>query len=412
MMHGADRALYVGFHADGQQPLENDGEDDEMGQDDSLAGNELVEDAQATSAKDVLNVREDAVRILRKHASETLAVDASPTDKNLIASGGRDDIAILWDIEQGTPLVELDGAEESVSTVAFSNDGKYVATGSENGDISVMFLQGAYAPQAPLEGPGEAITFLAWHPRGPVLLAGSEDKVAYMWNASRGLFMMAFVGHEDAITCGFFSRDGKRVVTASRDSSVRVWNPASGATVLRIQAGQPGIGGTFHGADIHCLSMGYPGTPLSSLVASGCAAGRVYVSNVDTGQVLVQLPTHEGGVESVAFSPPTLRPMLLASAGADGIIRVRDMEAGVERCIFTHPQVIAKLQWHPDRPLLVSASSEGTLRLWNPLSGQQLAELSGHTSYITDFCFAASNEFIASVSEDESVRIFDIRPFL
>ncbi len=253
------------------------------------------------------DIVDDAVLLLRKHSSETLAIDSSPTDLNLIATGGRDDIAILWDIKQGTDLVELDGQGESVSSVAFSHDGKFLATGSENGAISVMFLQGAQAPQSVLDGPSEAVTFLSWHPRGPVLLAGSEDKTAYMWNASKGLFMMAFAGHEDAITAGFFSGDGKKVVTASRDSSVRIWNPTAGTTLIRIQANQPGIGSTFHGADIHCLAMGFPHTQLSMIVASGCAAGAVYVSNAETGQVLAQLPSHEGRCRNCSFFSPNFQ---------------------------------------------------------------------------------------------------------
>lgn len=357
------------------------------------------------------NAPEDAVVVLKKHTAETVACDSNPNDPNMIASGGCDDRAIIWDIQQKKDLAELDGQGESVSNVAFSHDGKYLAIGSENGNISLMFLQGGAAPQTVLDGPAGAITFLCWHPRGPVLLAGSEDKSAYMWNAAKGLFMMAFIGHEDAVTCGFFTRDGKKVVTAARDKAVRVWNPTTGATLTRIQANQPGTGSTFHGAEIHTLAMGYPNTPLAMIAASGCASGSVYISNIENGQVLVQLPSHAGGVESLSFSPPTFRPLLLASAGADGNIRVRDMEAGVERCVFSHPQVISKIMWHPDKPLLASGSSDGTVCLWNAMTGQNITRLRGHNDYIADFCFAAYNQCIASVSGDGSVRVFDIRPY-
>lgn len=354
---------------------------------------------------------DDAIVVLKKHTRETVAVDSNPSDPTMVASGACDDRAILWDIMQGKALVELDGQGESVSSVVFSNDGKFLAIGSENGSISVMFLQGATAPQTVLDGPSAAITFLTWHPRGPVLLAGSEDKSSYMWNASKGLFMMAFVGHEDAVTCGFFTRDGKKVVTAARDSSVRVWNPTTGVTLARIQANQPGIGNTFHTAHIHCLAVGFQDTPLAMIAASGCAAGSIYVSNLESGQVLAQLPSHEGGAESIAFSPPTFRPLLLACAGADGKIRVRDMEAGVERCAFSHPQVISKVLWHPDRPLLISGSSEGTICLWNGLTGESLATLRGHTDFISDFCLAANNRCIVSASGDGTLRVFDIKQY-
>lgn len=355
---------------------------------------------------------DDAMLVLQQHSSETLAIDSDPSRISRICSGGRDDIAIIWDLTGKDVPVELDGQGESVSTVAFSNDGSVLATGSENGAINIMFLDGREAPQNALDGPAEAISFLSWHPHLQMLLAGSEDKSAYMFNVKKCILHMAFVGHEDSVTAGFFSSDGRKVITASRDSSVRVWSPSIGSTLRRIQANQPGIGNTFHGADIHCLATGFKDTALSMIVASGCAAGNVYLSNAETGQVLSQLPTHEGGVETLAFSPPSLRPWLLASAGADGTIRVRDMEAGAERCTFSHPPVVTKLRWHPDLPLLISASSSGTLCVWNAQTGEKKVEFRGHRDFVSDFCLADGAKAIASTSGDATVRVFDLRPYL
>ena len=380
--------------------------------DDSVVYGELIDEGdenEETEGNTMHDGPDDSVRVFRSHTAETLAVHSSPLDMNLIASGACDDRAILFDIEQGRDLAELDGQGESVSCVRFSYDGKFLAIGSENGTISVMFMQGATAPQSVLDGPSAAISFLAWHPRGPVLLAGSEDNSVYMWNASKGQFMMAFIGHEKSVTCGFFSGDGKKVVTASLDSSIRVWNPTTGTTEVRIQANQPGIGGTFHSDEIQCIGIGYVDTPLAKIVVSGGSTGTVFVTNLESGQVLTQLPSHEGGVETVAFSPPSVRPYMVATAGADGIIRVRDMESGAERCTFTHLQVVAKVIWHPTKPIIVSGSSAGTICLWNVLTGQKLAELRGHSDYITDISFASNTQAVVSTSGDGTVRVFDIR---
>lgn len=346
------------------------------------------------------------------HKSEVLAIDASPVDRRFIATGGMDDVGIIWDLDLNANVGEVDGGKESVSTVAFSVDGKYVAFGSENGAISVVFMDGSSAPGTPLDGPGDAIHFLSWHPRGPVLLAGSADHVAYMWNASKAMFMMAFAGHEDAVTCGSFTGDGKLVVTASMDSSLRIWNPTAGTTIARIQTGIPGIRSAFHSADILALSSGAVDTSASKLVATGCAGGSVFITHIESGHILNELPRHTGGVECVSFSPTSMRPCLLATAGGDGLIRVYDIDTNAERCAFSHPGVISAVRWHPTQPLLVSASSEGTVALWNVLSGQRLKIFHGHSSIVNDVCFAGGNEFVASTSADGSVRVFDIRPFL
>lgn len=356
--------------------------------------------------------QDEAVLVLREHKSETLAVAASPINRNYIITGGMDDVGFIWDLELQRSIAKVDGGKDSVSTVAFSHDGMLAAFGSENGAISIVYMDGREVPGKPLDGPGDTIHFLSWHPRGPVLLAGSGDNVAYMWNAAKCSFMMAFVGHEDSVSCGRFTADGKLVVTGSLDSSIRVWSPTTGSTLVRIQRGIDGLRGAFHNADIHCLDVGSLDTSASNLIASGCAAGDVFICHRDTGQVVVALPRHEGGVETVAFSPSQIKPVLLASAGADGVIRVWDIEFNAERCTFPHGGVIARIAWHPTLPVLLSGSSDGTVALWNVLSGQQLSKFEGHGAFISDVCFAGNNEFIASTSGDGTVRIFDARSSL
>lgn len=371
--------------------------------------NDDMEDVEeATDNMTAVHVRDDAVLVLRGHTAETLAVHASPTNKNYIISGGMDDVGYIWDLEMQTSVAKVDGGKDSVSIVAFSHDGKYAAFGSENGAISIVFMDGSTAPGTPLDGPGDTIHFLSWHPRGPVLLAGSADSVAYMWNAAKCKFMVAFAGHEDAISCGGFTSDGKLVVTGSLDTSVRVWNPTTGQALVRIQTGIDGLRGIFHGADIRCLSVGSEGTSANMLIATGCAAGDIFLTHRETAQIICRLPRHEGGVESLAFSPSHVKPTLLASAGDDGIIRIWDVEKSGERCKFNHGGVIAKVLWHSSAPILASASSDGTVAVWNCMSGEQIGHFAGHETFISDICFAGGGNFIASTSGDGTVRIFNL----
>lgn len=356
-------------------------------------------------------IPDDAVLVLCDHKSETLAVAASPCDRNLIITGGMDDVGLVWNLETQSSIA-VNGAKDSVSTVAFSHDGTYAALGAENGAVLIVCTDTADAPSTPLDGPGDAVLFLCWHPRGPVLLAGSADNVAYMWNAAKARFMMAFAGHEDSVSCGRFSANGKLVVTGSLDSSVRVWNPSEGTTLVRIQTGVPGLRGVFHVADVHCLSVGSENSTASMLIASGCAAGEVIISHCESGQLLFRLPRHEGGVESVEFAPSFVKPVLLATAGADGIIRLWDVNSSQERFKFVQGGVITKVVWHPQKPLIASASSSGTIGVWNCLSGEKLRLFTGHRAFISDLCFVGDNKFVASTSGDGTVRIFDIREFV
>lgn len=81
-----------------------------------------------------------------------------------------------------------------------------------------------------LDGPSSDITCLQWHPKGDVLLAGSEDATIWMWSVSpsKTACMQVFAGHEDAVTTTTFTPSGKSILSGAADGAVRLWNPKSG----------------------------------------------------------------------------------------------------------------------------------------------------------------------------------------
>ncbi len=93
--------------------------------------------------------------------------------------------------------------------------------------------------------------WLAWHPKGNILLAGTESGSAWMWLTANGTCLQVFSGHEigQVCTCGGFTPDGKRAVTGSADGSVRVWNPKTGACELLL------AGKYFHESGVSTLAL-------------------------------------------------------------------------------------------------------------------------------------------------------------
>lgn len=396
-----------------EDPSDSHDEENESMGDDAMDDIEQSLDVDNGSDNADISVQsDDAAFFLKAHSSDALAVSASPADPSCIVSGGMDDVAVIWDLELRAPVATIDGAGDSVSSVAFSHDGRYVALGSENGSILIVFFENTPTPSTPLDGPGDTVNFLTWHPRGPILLAGSSDNVAYMWNAAKSKFLMAFVGHENAVTCGSFTSDGKLVITASSDSSVRVWNPSTGQTTVRIQTGVSGLRSVFHSSPILCLDVGTVNTMAESLIATGCDNGDVFISHRESGAVIAQLPNHNGGVECVKFSPPSLSHVMLVSTGSDGVVRVWDVEKSIERCKFTHGSVVAKVVWHQHKPVIASAASDGKVKLWNVLTATMIVELSGHRSFITDLCFTSDHRLLVSSSADGTVRLFDVEALI
>lgn len=395
---------------DEQAPLNNDGDDDsdDNTQHGTQDGNQMQDVDEDQNTDTSVPARDDALVVLRAHTSDALTVSASPSDVSRVVSGGMDDIAVIWDLNLRAPVATVDDFGDSVSTTAFSHDGQCAALGSENGSVFIVFFDGSLSPSAQLNGPGDTVRFLTWHPRGPILLAGSDDHVAYMWNAPKAKFLMAFAGHEGPVTCGDFTADGKQVVTASQDTSLRIWNPSTGQVLVRIQMGQAGLRSHFHSSQILCLSVGCADTMADKLVATGCDNGDVFISHRESGHVVAQLPRHDGSVECVAFAPSSVSPVMLVTAASDGVIRVWDVEKSIERCKFVHGEVIAKVMWHRHYPVLVSGASDGMVKIWNVLTTELIVELSGHQSFITDLCFTTDQRNVLSSSADGTIRLFDV----
>lgn len=106
---------------------------------------------------------------LRQHTSSVYAIAVSP-DGALLASGGGDDVAVLWDVATMKPLATLRGHTDSVVAVAWSYTGSMLATAGLDSTVRVWDRAGALLHA--IEGPSAEVEWLSWHPKGDVLLAG------------------------------------------------------------------------------------------------------------------------------------------------------------------------------------------------------------------------------------------------
>ncbi|XWS24869.1 hypothetical protein CRYUN_Cryun27aG0022000 [Craigia yunnanensis] len=164
-----------------------------------------------------------------KLVCELYVVACSPTDPALVASGGGDDKGFLWKIGLADWASELQGMAILIQSLAFSSDGQLLASGSFDGLVKIWDTSGNL--KRTLEGPGGGIEWVKWHPKGHLILAGSEDCTVWMWNADNGHCLNVFSGHGATVTCGDFTPDGKTICTGSEDATLRIWYPRSGESI-------------------------------------------------------------------------------------------------------------------------------------------------------------------------------------
>lgn len=235
-------------------------------------------------------------RDMRPVRSRVNAVEFSPAG-DIVAAACGDGSARLYRVDDGSELERLTAHAGPVFAVAFSRDGRSVATaGAESqgvrGETGMVRLE-------PLTPGDRAIVTLphparahgvAWSPDGSRIVTGCADGLVREWDAVTGVLLGGFNGHEDDVNWVAWSRDGSRVATASSDGTVRLWKPAEGwsSTVLEGPVGQ--VWETAFSPD-------------GSRVAGVGADGNLHLWHAGSGRHLVALDRHEGPLWGVAFSP-------------------------------------------------------------------------------------------------------------
>lgn len=279
-----------------------------------------------------------SIHCFEGHIDAVYSVAWSPTVPALVATGGSDDKTFLWRVgedaymETQGAVHELLGHTDTIGVISFSHDGSMLATGGMDGRVKIWNpLDGSCIRT--LEGPGESIEWLKWHPRGNVILAGSADFTVWMWLAQTGACMQVFTGHAGPVTCGGFSSDGKIVLTGGGegDDSLKLWDPKTGECKISVQ------GAHFHAAPLISLAIHMD----SHIALTGSEDGTVKVVSIDNGRVLNTLVgqhNEDTSIEVVAFLP-TLP--LAATSGMDGKLVLWDVASWTARAVCEHPDVRA-----------------------------------------------------------------------
>lgn len=366
---------------------------------------EVVAEMEAEDAmmqeEDLDEIVDEAELVFSGHADPVYDIAYHPTNPDMAATAGGDDVGAVWDLSNATRLHTLSGHTDTVNLVAFSNDGMFLATGSLDGTVRVWGVaSGAFEEVNVLQGPGEDILWLAWHPKGNVLLAGSADSTCWMWSVPKGKEMQCFVGHAGAVLCGGFTPDGKMVATASEDGTMRVWNPKSGASKMSFK--QSG-GMLFHDAAVTCMDIAGD----SKSIATGSEDHTVALSNVVSGKVLHRFEGHEDGVEAVAICA---NMPFVASASLDGTVRIWDIPSQSERLVSQHRAGVVTLRWHPTLPIFFSGSIDRTVQAVDARDGKQLQLFTGHRETVLQIQLSPSGDTLMSGSDDNTARLFRLSP--
>jgi WD40 repeat protein/serine/threonine protein kinase len=281
-------------------------------------------------------------------ADRVIDVQYSPDGKRLATQGAG---VKIWDAATGALVHSVRGH----TGVSFSSDGKHFAFGEGNeGKIcalatgkEVHLLRGHRAP----------ICMVGYSPDGTRLASASKDRTIKVWNPATGEEVLTLAGHNGSVVAVTFSPDGKSLASASWDKTVRLWDAATGKELRTFSS---------HQAQVDSVSF----SPDGGRLASADQDRTVKVWDCKSGQELLTIPGHEWnifrlhvGIHTVRFSPDGEH---LGVGSWDRTVKVLKAKTGAEVLTLRgHTHVVCSLAFTPDGRQLASASEDGTVKIWD-----------------------------------------------
>jgi WD40 repeat protein len=319
--------------------------------------------------------------VLAGHEDQVHAVAFSPDGKKL-ASGSHDYSVRLWDLETGESRI-IAGHDKRVTAVLFSPDGAYVVSSGYDHRVRAVDVESLAVVD--LAGHTRPVKALSFSHDGRLLAAVSDGAVT-VWDGLTFEERLTARVAGDRHLVAAFTPGGEAVATASHDRAIRVWDVA-GFDSIRLE-----------GHERMVTSLAF--SPDGELLASGSEDGTVRLWNRHTGQSRVVIE-HGNEVTAVAFSPDGA---WLASGGNDELIRVWSRGNGV-RELAGHGGDITALRFGAGGTL-ISTSWDKTVRLWRVDTGDPVATLLGHRDVVSGL--ATRGELLATSSWDKEIRVWPI----
>lgn len=385
------------------------------------------------------------LRTFLGHDKPVVACVATPDGRSVL-SASTDGTLRLWALKSGDCIARLKGHDDELTACVVTPDGKIAISTSADSTVKLWDVATRRCIDT-LDNGGRWATTCAVALDGRRLVIGSDNGTISLWDLVSRHRITTLPGHDDYVTACLVTASGQ-IVSASRDQSVRVWDPETGECLHKLLpaevASSPAVRGVEEQGWINAIALLPGGRHVLAaagdgslfrwdLGSGGCvqrfgarqgrvdacailhdgryvlcgmADGSIVVWDLASEQRVLIFRAHEGAVSGLAVTADGQR---ILSAGYDRSIRLWELggpeslglqeghEAPVNACAMT-----------PDGRIAVSASEDGKLRVWDVATGACRATLAGHADRVTACDISADGRRVLSGARDGSVRVWEL----
>ncbi|ETO11695.1 WD-40 repeat protein [Reticulomyxa filosa] len=267
---------------------------------------------------------------------------------------------------------------------AFLNKANFTNASMNN----IYFGEHAY-----LQGHSDGIIAVQLSPDNSKIVSCSRDSTIRVWDLSSGKQIQLLKGHNAEVAEAQFLPGGSKLVSASWDKTIRIWDLMSGQQIQLLEGHERGLNGVQISAD-------------GSKLLSYSTDRTVRLWDISSGKQLQIFSGHSSGIRKAQFVSDGLK---IISCSSDGTIRIWDALSGQQiQLLKGHSGSVNGIQLSPNNSKIVSCSDDKTIRIWDYSSGRQIQTLDGHTRYVNAAAFSSDGSKIVSCSDDMTIRIWDI----
>lgn len=334
------------------------------------------------------------------HAEAVISVAFSP-DGRYLASGSGDTTVRFWDVNTETPQFTCNQHKHWVLSITWSSDGKKLASGCKNSQICIWDPTTGLQLGKTLTGHKQWITWLCWKPlhldpESRYLASSSKDCSVRIWDTLLCQCKITLAGHLQSVTCVKWGGTDL-LYTASQDRNIKVWRGEDGALCRTLQ-------GHGHWVNTMALSTDY-------VLRTGPFDPAVSTASVVPNDITESAEELSKKAQKRYEDMKGSDPERLVSGSDDFTMYLWQPEVDKKHLarMTGHQQLINDVRFSPDARLIASASFDKSVKVWDGKSGKFLATLRGHVHRVYQITWSADSRLLCSGSSDSTLKVWDMR---